>query len=162
MASVNKVIILGNLGRDPELRYSSDGAAICNISIATTAQWKEKNSNEKREETEWHRVIMYNRLAEIANEYLRKGRSVYIEGRLRTRKWQEKDSGIDRYSTEIIADRMQMLGNRDTSESSTYQDFSRNENSQKMQNNKYAKSQTSGSIGTEVKDLEDMEDDIPF
>ena len=113
MASVNKVIIVGNLGRDPEVRYSPDGAAICNVSIATTSQWKDKASGERREETEWHRVVMYNRLAEIAGEYLKKGRSVYIEGRLKTRKWQDKDTGADRYSTEIVADQMQMLGGRE-------------------------------------------------
>ena len=113
MASVNKVIIVGNLGRDPEVRYSPDGAAICNVSIATTSQWKDKNSGERREETEWHRVVFYNRLAEIAGEYLRKGRSVYVEGRLKTRKWQDKE-GQDRYTTEIVADQMQMLGGRDS------------------------------------------------
>lgn len=112
MPSVNKVILVGNLGRDPDVRYSPDGAAICNISIATTSAWKDKATGERREETEWHRVVMYNRLAEIAGEYLQKGRSVYIEGRLKTRKWQDKDTGADRYSTEIIADQMQMLGDR--------------------------------------------------
>ena len=112
MASVNKVIIVGNLGRDPETRYSPDGAALTNISIATTSQWKDKTTGEKREETEWHRVAFFGRLAEIASEYLRKGSQVYIEGRLRTRKWQDKDSGQDRYSTEIVADVMQMLGSR--------------------------------------------------
>ena len=117
MASVNKVIIVGNLGRDPEVRYSPDGAAICNIAVATTSQWKDKATGEKREETEWHRVVFYNRLAEIAGEYLRKGRSVYIEGRLKTRKWQDKETGADRYSTEIVADQMQMLGGRDGAES---------------------------------------------
>jgi len=114
MASVNKVILVGNLGRDPEVRYSPDGAAICNVSIATTSNWKDKNSGERREETEWHRVVFYNRLAEIAGEYLRKGRAVYVEGRLKTRKWQDKDSGQDRYATEIVADQMQMLGGRDS------------------------------------------------
>ncbi|WP_322995914.1 single-stranded DNA-binding protein [Castellaniella sp.] len=114
MASVNKVILVGNLGRDPEVRYSPDGAAICNVSIATTSQWKDKASGDRREETEWHRVVFYNRLAEIAGEYLRKGRSVYVEGRLKTRKWQDKDTGADRYSTEIVADQMQMLGGRDS------------------------------------------------
>ena len=113
MASVNKVILVGNLGSDPEVRYSPDGAAICNVSIATTSQWKDKASGERREETEWHRVVMYNRLAEIAGEYLKKGRPVYIEGRLKTRKWQDKDTGADRYSTEIVADQMQMLGGRE-------------------------------------------------
>ena len=113
MASVNKVILVGNLGRDPEVRYSPDGAAICNVSIATTSQWKDKATGDRREETEWHRVVFYNRLAEIAGEYLKKGRSVYVEGRLKTRKWQDKETGADRYSTEIVADQMQMLGGRE-------------------------------------------------
>jgi len=112
MASVNKVILVGNLGRDPETRYSPDGAAMTNISLATTSQWKDKNTGEKREETEWHRVAFFGRLAEIASEYLRKGSQVYIEGRLRTRKWQDKETGQDRYATEIVADAMQMLGSR--------------------------------------------------
>ena len=112
MASVNKVILVGNLGRDPEVRYSPDGAAICNVSIATTSNWKDKTSGERKEETEWHRVVFYNRLAEIAGEYLRKGRAVYVEGRLKTRKWQNKE-GQDVYTTEIIADQMQMLGGRE-------------------------------------------------
>jgi single-strand DNA-binding protein len=111
MASVNKVILVGNLGRDPETRYSPDGAAITNVSVATTSQWKDKTTGEKREETEWHRVAFFGRLAEIAGEYLKKGAQVYIEGRLRTRKWQDKD-GQDRYTTEIVADVMQMLGGR--------------------------------------------------
>jgi single-strand DNA-binding protein len=112
MASINKVILVGNLGRDPETRYSADGAAMTNISVATTSQWKDKATGDKREETEWHRVAFFGRLAEIAGEYLRKGSQVYIEGRLRTRKWQDKDSGQDRFSTEIVADVMQMLGGR--------------------------------------------------
>jgi len=111
MASVNKVILVGNLGRDPETRYSPDGAAITNVSVATTSQWKDKNTGEKKEETEWHRVAFFGRLAEIAGEYLKKGSQVYVEGRLRTRKWQDKD-GQDRYTTEIVADAMQMLGTR--------------------------------------------------
>jgi len=112
MASVNKVILIGNLGRDPETRYSPNGGAICNVSIATTRNWKDKASGEKREETEWHRVVFYDRLAEIAGEYLKKGRPVYVEGRLKTRKWQDKD-GQDKYTTEIIAEEMQLLGSRE-------------------------------------------------
>jgi single-strand DNA-binding protein len=112
MASVNKVILVGNLGRDPETRYSPDGAAICNVSIATTSQWKDKASGERKEETEWHRVTFYGRLAEIAGEYLKKGRSVYVEGRLKTRKYKDKE-GIEKYATDIIADQMQMLGGRE-------------------------------------------------
>lgn len=112
MASVNKVIVMGNLGRDPEVRYTPGGAAICNVSIATTRNWKDKTSGEKVEETEWHRVVFYDRLAEIAGEYLKKGRPVYVEGRLKTRKWQDKE-GKDNYTTEIIAQEMQLLGGRE-------------------------------------------------
>ncbi len=112
MASVNKVILIGNLGRDPETRYSPDGAAVTNIRVATTDTWKDKATGEKKEATEWHTVVFFGRLAEIAGEYLKKGRQVYVEGRLRTRKWTDKD-GNDRYTTEIVADAMQMLGSRD-------------------------------------------------
>ena len=110
MASVNKVILVGNLGRDPETRYMPDGGAITNISIATTSTWKDK-SGEKQEATEWHRISFFGKLAEIAGEYLKKGSQVYVEGKLRTRKWQDKD-GQDKYTTEVIADAMQMLGSR--------------------------------------------------
>src|ERR1700693_6561315 len=111
MASVNKVILVGNLGRDPETRYAPEGGAITNVSIATTDTWKDKTSGEKQERTEWHRVVFFNRLAEIAGEYLKKGSQVYVEGALRTRKWTDKE-GQERYTTEIVADRMQMLGSR--------------------------------------------------
>lgn len=112
MASVNKVILIGNLGRDPEVRYAPSGAAICNVTIATSRQWKDKTSGERQEETEWHRVVFYDRLAEIAGEYLKKGRPVYVEGRLKTRKWTDKD-GVEKYTTEVIADQMQLLGGRE-------------------------------------------------
>ncbi len=112
MASINKVILIGNLGRDPEVRYTPSGAAVCNVSVATTRNWKDKASGDKVEETEWHRVVFYDRLAEIAGEYLRKGRPVYVEGRLKTRKWQDKD-GKDNYTTEIVAEQMQLLGGRE-------------------------------------------------
>ena len=108
MASVNKVILLGNLGRDPETRYTTGGDAVTNLNIATSEQWKDK-SGEKQERTEWHRVVLFGRQAEIAGEYLKKGRSVYIEGRLQTRKWTDKD-GVEKYSTEIVGDRMQLIG----------------------------------------------------
>lgn len=111
MASVNKAIVLGNIGRDPEVRYSASGSAVCNLSIATTRKWKSKDG-EAQEETEWHRVVLYDRLADVADEYLGKGSAVYVEGRLKTRKWQDKD-GIDRYTTEIVGEHMQMLGGRD-------------------------------------------------
>jgi single-strand DNA-binding protein len=112
MASINKVTIIGNLGRDPEVRYTPNGAAVCNVSVATTRNWKDKSSGDKVEETEWHRVVFYDRLAEIAGEYLKKGRSVYVEGRLKTRKWADKD-GKDNYTTEIVAEQMQLLGGRE-------------------------------------------------
>jgi single-strand DNA-binding protein len=112
MASVNKVIIVGNLGRDPETRYLPSGEAVTNISVATTETWKDKASGEKKEQTEWHRISFFGRLAEVAGEYLKKGSQVYVEGQLRTRKYQDKETGKDRYSTEIRADRMQMLGSR--------------------------------------------------
>lgn len=110
MASVNKVILIGNLGADPETRYLPSGDAVTNIRIATTDTWKDK-SGEKQEHTEWHRVAFFGKTAEIAGEYLKKGSPVYVEGRIRTRKWQDKE-GQERYSTEIVADRMQLLGGR--------------------------------------------------
>ena len=112
MASVNKVILIGNLGADPESRFAPSGDAICNIRLATTENWRDKNTGERREATEWHRVSFYGKLAEIAGQYLRKGSQVYIEGSLRTRKWQDQ-SGQDRYTTEIRADEMKMLGRRE-------------------------------------------------
>jgi single-strand DNA-binding protein len=109
MASVNKVIIVGNLGRDPETRYMPNGDAVTNIAVATTESWKDKNTGEKKELTEWHRVTFYRKLAEIVSQYLKKGSSIYLEGKLHTRKWTDKD-GVERYTTEVIADTMQMLG----------------------------------------------------
>lgn len=108
---VNKVILVGNLGRDPEVKYAANGAAITNVTIATSESWNDKQTGEKQEKTEWHRVVFFRRLAEIAGEYLRKGSQVYIEGKLQTRKWQDQN-GQDRYTTEIVANEMQMLGGR--------------------------------------------------
>ncbi|MBT3489383.1 MAG: single-stranded DNA-binding protein [Gammaproteobacteria bacterium] len=108
---VNKVILVGNLGNDPDVKYTADGRAIANISLATTDSWKDKNTGEQQDRTEWHRVVFFNRLAEIVSEYLKKGAQVYVEGRLQTRKWQDQ-SGADRYTTEIVASEMQMLGGR--------------------------------------------------
>lgn len=117
MASVNKVIIVGNLGRDPEVRTFPSGDRVANVTIATTDKWKDKQSGEMKEATEWHRVVFNGRLAEIVEQYLRKGAQVYVEGSLRTRKWTDKD-GIEKYSTEIRADQMQMLGSRQEGTSS--------------------------------------------
>lgn len=111
MASVNKAIVLGNIGRDPEVRYAPSGAAVCNISVATSRSWKNKDG-EKCEETEWHRIVAYDKLAEIIGQYLKKGSSAYFEGRLKTRKWTDKD-GAEKYTTEIVAEQMQMLGGKD-------------------------------------------------
>lgn len=160
MASVNKVIIVGNLGRDPEMRYSPDGAAICNLSVATTFQWKDRGTGERREDTEWHRVVLFNRLAEVAGEYLRKGRPVYIEGRLKTRKWQDKETGQDRYSTEIVGEQMQMLGGRGDTDDRYDDEFSsappRRAPQQQRQQSAPAQQPSSG-MG-----LADMDDDVPF
>lgn len=109
MSSVNKAIIIGHIGQDPVTRYMPNGEAVTNVSIATTESWKDKNSGEKKELTEWHRITFYRKLAETAGEYLKKGSQVYIEGKLQTRKWTDKD-GVEKYTTEIIADSMQMLG----------------------------------------------------
>jgi single-strand DNA-binding protein len=148
MASVNKVILVGNLGKDPEVRYMPNGEAVCNFSIATTDSWKDK-AGAKQEKTEWHNIVMYRKLAEIAGEYLKKGRPVYIEGRLQTRKW-EKD-GVDRYTTEIIADSMQMLGGRDGGSSSS--DYDQTPPTDKPAP---AKAAPGGN------NFDDFEDDIPF
>jgi len=111
MASVNKVILIGNLGADPDMRYTPNGEAVATLRLATTDQWKDKTSGEKKEATEWHRVVLWRKLGEIAGQYLKKGAQVYIEGSLKTRKWQDKD-GQDRYTTEIVGDTMKMLGSR--------------------------------------------------
>ncbi|MDH2051196.1 single-stranded DNA-binding protein [Achromobacter marplatensis] len=165
MASVNKVILVGNLGRDPEVRYNPEGGAICNMSVATTSSWKDKATGEKREETEWHRVVLYNRLAEIAGEYLKKGRSVYLEGRLKTRKWQDKETGADRYSTEVVADQMQMLGGRDEGDSAAPERQPQRAPAQRPapQRNEYADQRSGAAPQSELAaNLADMDDDIPF
>lgn len=143
MASVNKVILIGNLGRDPETRYMPDGGAITNISIATTSTWKDK-SGEKQEATGWHRIGFFGKLAEIAGEYLVKGSQVYVEGKLRTRKWQDKD-GVDKYTTEIIADSMQMLGSRPGGEERSARP-----------------PQTAAASAPRTQKFDDMDDDTPF
>ena len=117
--SVNKVILVGNMGRDPEVRYTPSGTAVANVTIATSEVWKDKSSGENQERTEWHRIVLYQRLAEIAGEYLRKGSKIYIEGRLQTRKWQDKNTGQDKYTTEIVADSLQMLDSKGSTGGST-------------------------------------------
>ena len=115
MRGVNKAIIVGSLGNDPDIRYSASGAAIANISVATSEQWKDKDSGEKQEKTEWHRIVFFGKLAEIVGEYLKKGSQVYVEGKIQTRKWQDKE-GVDRYTTEIVGNEMQMLGGKKSSD----------------------------------------------
>jgi single-strand DNA-binding protein len=154
MASVNKVIIVGNLGRDPETRYLPSGEAVTNISVATTETWKDKTSGEKKEATEWHRISFFGKLAEIAGEYLKKGSQVYVEGQLRTRKYQDKETGKDRYSTEIRADRMQMLGSRAGSGAPREDDGA-------PRGEAPAKPAAAGAKKPAGK-FDDMEDDIPF
>ena len=155
MPSVNKVILLGNLGRDPELRFMPNGDAVCNFSIATTDSWKDK-AGEKQERTEWHNIVMYRKLAEIAGEYLKKGSSIYVEGRLQTRKWQTKE-GQDRYTTEVIADSMQMLGGRSNASQS---DKSSDENF--SQSSSPVKNQANTSNESSPTSFDEFEDDIPF
>jgi single-strand DNA-binding protein len=151
MASVNKVILIGNLGKDPETRYMPNGDAVTNITLATTETWKDKNG-EKQEKTEWHRVTFYRKLAEIAGEYLKKGRPVYVEGRLETRKWTDK-SGAERYTTEIIANDMKMLGSKPGSAS--FDSGEREESS-------YAPSSSAKVPARTNTGFDDMDDDIPF
>ncbi len=162
MASVNKVILVGNLGRDPEMRYMPNGEAVCNFSIATTDSWKDK-SGQKQERTEWHNIVMYRKLAEIAGEYLKKGRPVYVEGRLQTRKWQTKE-GQDRYTTEIIADQMQMLGGRDGGGSNTYEVMDEDQSMQSRPQQRAARPAQSAPASAPASggDFDAFEDDIPF
>lgn len=156
MASVNRVTLVGNLGRDPETRYMPDGNAITNISIATSFSWTDKASGEKKEETEWHRIVFRGKLAEIAGEYLKKGSQVYIEGRLKTRKWQDKE-GVDKYTTEIIATEMKMLGSREgKGEPSTAPAEQKKPEPKKEP----AAANAGGPRGG--KHFDDLEDDIPF
>jgi single-strand DNA-binding protein len=157
MASVNKVIIVGNLGADPETRYTPGGDAICNIRVATTDTWKDKATGEKKEATEWHRISFYGKLAEIAGQYLRKGSQVYVEGSLRTRKWQDKE-GQDRYTTEIRADTMQMLGRREGmgggGDAEPREDFGNR--------GAAAASRTKPAPAGKAPGVMDIDDDIPF
>ena len=163
MASVNKVIIVGNLGRDPETRYMPNGEAVTNIAVATTESWKDKSSGEKKEITEWHRITFYRKLAEIAGQYLKKGSQVYVEGRLQTRKWTDKEN-IERYTTEIIADTMQMLGSRQGMGGSAPMDddYGNGGNAPAPA----ARQNTGGSArpaaSKPAPNFSDMDDDIPF
>ena len=160
MASVNKVILIGNLGRDPEMRTFPDGGSLCNVTLATTRSWKDKNSGERVEETEWHRIVFRDRLAEIAGEYLKKGKQVYIEGRLKTRKYTDKD-GVEKYTTEVIASDMTMLGSREGmgggDEGGGGGGYSRPAARPSAPSAAAAKPAAKSSTG-----FDDMDDDIPF
>jgi len=160
MACVNKVIILGNLGRDPETRYTTGGDAVTNLNIATSEQWKDK-SGEKQERTEWHRVVLFGRQAEIAGEYLKKGRSVYIEGRLQTRKYTDKD-GVEKYSTEIVADRMQLIGGAREGGSGGDAEFASAPSGGGARREGGGKPAGGGAAGGAKKNVDDFDDDIPF
>jgi single-strand DNA-binding protein len=158
---VNKVILVGNLGQDPETRYLPSGGAVTNVTLATSETWKDKTSGQQQERTEWHRVVFFNRLGEIAGEYLHKGSKVYIEGGLRTRKWQGKD-GQDRYTTEIVASEMQMLDSRGSNESAgQYQQNPRQQAPQQQAPQQQA-SQQSAPQQQAPAGLDDFDDDIPF
>ena len=154
---INKVILVGNLGKDPEVRYSAQGAAIANLTIATSEKWKDKQTGQEQERTEWHRVVLFNRLGEIAGEYLKKGSQVYIEGKLQTRKWQDQ-SGQDRYTTEIVANDMQMLGGRggDSGAGASQQDGG----TQRYQPQPSQHGGQGGMAGPS--NFDDFDDDIPF
>ena len=159
---VNKVILVGNLGKDPEVRYSPNGGAVANITIATSESWKDKTSGEKQEKTEWHRVVFFGRLAEIAGEYLKKGAQIYIEGRLQTRKWQDKE-GKDRYTTEIVANEMQMLGSREgRGAPSEFDQSSSGDEGQGRGSSSRAPAATSSAGGKPSAPPSDFDDDIPF
>ena len=167
MASVNKVILIGNLGRDPETRYTTGGDAVTNLRIATTDTWKDK-AGEKQEKTEWHTVVLFGRQAEIAGEYLKKGRPVYIEGRLQTRKWTDKE-GVEKYSTEVVGDRMQLLGSKDGggggSVGNTGGDAEFSGGGESSRGARREGGSGSGSAkpaGAPKKNVDDFDDDIPF
>ncbi len=156
---INKVIIVGNLGNDPEMRYMPNGNAVTNISVATSETWTDKQTGQPQERTEWHRVSAFNKLAEIMGQYLRKGSQVYIEGSLRTRKWQDKN-GQDRYTTEILADTMQMLGSKPSGGASDFNQSSNNvDNSKQFQPNN---TQQDSFKAPEIDNDDDFLDDIPF
>lgn len=147
---INKVILIGNLGRDPEVRYTPNGVAVATLTLATSESWKDKQTGENVDRTEWHRVVMFNRLGEIAGEYLRKGAKIYIEGRLQTRKWQDKNTGQDRYTTEIIADSMQMLDGKGAGGNAAPMDAAQNAREE------------SASMPATNTPADNFDDDIPF
>jgi single-strand DNA-binding protein len=173
---VNKVILVGNLGKDPEVRYTPSGSAVANVTIATSDQWKDKQTGEQQERTEWHRVVFFNRLAEVVAEYVKKGQQIYVEGRIQTRKWQDQ-SGQDRYTTEIVANEMQMLGGRGgggggAQQGGFSQDMDQSQPAQQRQAPQTARGAAAGGAGAQSGNpsnapaqggaYDDFDDDIPF
>ena len=158
---INKVILIGNLGNDPETRYMPSGGAVTNISLATSESWKDKQTGQPQERTEWHRVVFFNRLAEIAGEYLRKGSKVYVEGSLRTRKWQDQ-SGQDKYTTEIVGNEMQMLDSRGGGQAAAYQDQGNSAPPAAAPAAATAPQGGGAAQAAPAADFEDFDDDIPF
>jgi single-strand DNA-binding protein len=163
---LNKVILIGNLGADPEVRHMPSGVAVVNITLATSMRWKDKQTGEKKESTEWHRIVFFNRLAEIAGDYLKKGSQIYVEGRLQTRKWQDQN-GQDRYTTEIVASEMHMLGSRSGGTANFGADSSQNSPSAPAskpfnQSQQSAPQNTSSSMPMPPPNYDDFDDDIPF
>lgn len=157
---INKVIIIGNLGAAPDVRYLPSGGAVCTLSIATSETWKDKQTNEQQERTEWHRVVIFNKLGEIARDYLKKGSKVYIEGSLRTRKWQDKNTGQDRYTTEIIANEMQMLDSRGAAGGDQGMPADYESMAQQMPDNTPDMGMGTGT--STASSNKDFDDDIPF
>jgi single-strand DNA-binding protein len=162
---VNKVILVGNVGRDPETRYMPSGGAVCNLALATSETWKDKNTGQNQERTEWHRIVFFNRLAEIVNEYVRKGSKLYIEGSLRTRSWEQ--DGIKRYATEIVANEMQMLDSRGGASNDNYsgmnQDMNQDMSQQSQSSGQSGGGQPNQSGGQQrPSDFDNFDDDIPF
>lgn len=158
---VNKVILVGNVGRDPETRYMPSGGAVCNLALATSETWKDKNTGQNQERTEWHRIVFFNRLAEIVNEYVRKGSKLYIEGSLRTRSWEQ--DGVKRYATEIVANEMQMLDSRGgASNNNNYGDMNQDTSQYSPSPDQSGGAQSSQSGGQRPSDFDNFDDDIPF
>ena len=160
---INKVILIGNLGNDPEVRYTPNGSAVANITLATSTSWRDKQTGELQERTEWHRIAFFNRLAEIVGEYLHKGSKIYVEGSLRTRKWQDKTTGADRYTTEIIANEMQMLDSRSSSGGSSSHHSNSNYQSSSDTSTTTSSTHANTNQSSSKNDSPpDLDDDIPF
>ncbi|WP_424945903.1 single-stranded DNA-binding protein [Candidatus Spongiihabitans sp.] len=156
---INKVILVGNLGKDPEIRYTPGGAAVANITLATSDSWKDKQTGEQQERTEWHRIVFFNRLAEVVGEYLKKGSQIYVEGRIQTRKWQDQ-SGQDRYTTEVVGNEMQMLGSRSGGSSMASSDAGFDQSAPPDDSSE--KSAAGKSAVKPASATDDFDDDIPF